>query len=121
MLLYLLICCHGLGLCQSAREGGGGRTFQKLRNLEVPKILLERGITLKRGRGVDVEMRSCHFFFTLQFNCIYSVCGEKVKFVLLHFDLHKILIQSLVLKHCVICIFLIHSDSVQKMPNALFI
>ena len=30
------------------RGGDGGRTFQKLRNLEV-EILLERGITLKRG------------------------------------------------------------------------
>ena len=28
--------------------GQGGRTFQKLRNLEV-EILLDRGITLKRG------------------------------------------------------------------------
>ena len=28
--------------------GGGGRTFKKLRNLGV-EILLERGITLKRG------------------------------------------------------------------------
>ena len=28
--------------------GGGGGTFKKLRNLEV-EILLERGITLKRG------------------------------------------------------------------------
>ena len=28
----------------------------------------------------------CHFFITLQFNRIYCVCGEKVKFVLLHFD-----------------------------------
>ena len=39
-------------------EGGGGG---------VPKILLERG---KGGKG------GCHFFITLQFNCIYSVCEE---------------------------------------------
>ena len=35
--------------CEGGGGGGwGGRTFQKLRNLEV-EILLERGITLKRG------------------------------------------------------------------------
>ena len=40
---------------------------------KVPNILLERGITLKRG--VDVEMGGgCHFFITLQFSCNYSVC-----------------------------------------------
>ena len=53
----------------------------------VPKILLERGDNSEQ-EGVNVEMGGggCHFFITLQFNRIYCVCGEKVKFVLLHFD-----------------------------------
>ena len=49
------------------------------------KPLLERGITLKRGGGGDVEMGGHHFFITLQFNCVYCVFGGKIKFPLLHF------------------------------------
>ena len=48
--------------------------------------MLERGDNLEKG-GVDIEMEGgCHFFITLQFNCIYCVFREKVKFPLLYFD-----------------------------------
>ena len=40
----------------------------------IRNVLLERRINLKRGGGIDVEMGGCHFFITLQFNHIYSVC-----------------------------------------------
>ena len=52
---------------------------------EVRKFLLEREDKPEKGEGgggVDVEMGSCHFFITLQFNHIYSVCGKsKVSFI----------------------------------------
>ena len=75
-------------------------------------------------------MEGCHFFITLQFICIcclWSVGGEQSLFyyifLLQSFDLtiqdsHS---RLLVLKHYIICIFLIYSDSVQKMSTALFI
>ena len=80
-------------------------------------------------------MGSCHFFITLQFNYIYTftlcvcvcVCGKsKVSFITFWFfnllnQPCKILIQVFkVVKHCIICIFMIHSGSVYKMSTALF-
>ena len=53
-----------------------------------PKTLLERGDNLEKV-GIDIEIgggKSCHFFITLQLNCIYCMFREKVKFTLLHFD-----------------------------------
>ena len=81
------------------------------------------------GGGLVEEMGGCHFFITLQFNCIDCVGGGELGlfyYILILFSLlswpYKILIQDfIVLKQCVICIFLIHSDSVQKMSTALFI
>ena len=71
--------------------------------------------------------KGCHFFVTLQFNHIYRVCGEsKVSFItfwifsLLSYPF-KILMQVfIVLKPGIICTFLIHSGSLQKMLSALF-
>ena len=64
------------------------------------------------------KWRGCQIFITLQFNCIYCVwVKSKVFFITFwFFSLWswpcKILIQVfIVLKHCIICIFLIHSDS----------
>ena len=68
-----------------------------------------------------------HFFITLQFNHIYCVCwGSKVFFITFQiFSLlsypFKIVIQVfIVLKPGIICTFLIHSGSIQKMLTALF-
>ena len=72
-------------------------------------------------------MGGCHFFITLQFNHIYCVCGEsKVPFSTFQiFSIlsypFKILIHVFtVLKPGIICTFLIHSGSLQKMLTALF-
>ena len=71
----------------------------------------------------------CYFlyYFTVQFNHIYCVLGEsKVSFITFRiFSLLsqpcKILIQVfIVLKPGIICTFLIHSGSLQKMLTALF-
>ena len=85
----------------------------------------EKGITLKRGGWC--RNGGCHFFITLQFNCIYCVLGKsKVSFIIFWFfsllnQSCKILIQVfIVLKHFVICIFLIHSDGLQRMLTVLF-
>ena len=51
----------------------GGRTFQKLSHLGVPKSLLESGDNSEKG-GIVVEMGCATFFITLQFNCIQCVC-----------------------------------------------
>ena len=62
-------------------------TPKKLSHLErgVPKSLLERRDNPEKGGGVAVEKGGLPFFITLQFNCIYCVWDEKVKFGLLHF------------------------------------
>ena len=72
-------------------------------------------------------MGGCHFFITLQFNHVYCVSGEiKVPFITFWlFSLLsqpcKILIQVfIVLKPNIICTFLIHYGSVQKMLTAFF-
>ena len=91
----------------------------------VPKILPERGDNPEKGDsggagggGVDGEMGRCHFFITLQFNFIYCV---QLQFGSSFFCVNHILIQVfIVLKHCIICIFLTHSDSLQRMLTALF-
>ena len=47
----------------------GGRTFQKLSHLGLPKSLLESRDNSEKG-GIVVEMGCPTFFITLQFNCI---------------------------------------------------
>ena len=105
---------------------GRGRTFKKLRHLRwVEYFLLERGINLKRGgRGEGVAT-----FLLLYISIIFTVFGEggsKVSFITFWiFSLSsypcKILIQVfIVLKPDIICTFLIHSGSLQKMLTALF-
>ena len=44
--------------------GGGGRG---------PKILLETG-DYPEKEGIGGDMGSCHFFISLQFDCIYYEC-----------------------------------------------
>ena len=55
--------------------------WQDLLKIELYEIFaLERGD--KPEKGLDVKMRGCHFFITLQFNHIYCVSGEsKVPFI----------------------------------------
>ena len=66
-------------------------------------------------------MAGCHFFITLQFGHIYFVYMGKVMFLYV-LVLQSLLFsfQSSVLKHCIICIFLIHFDSVPTMLTVLF-
>ena len=56
--------------------------WQDLLKIELYEIFaLERGD--KPEKGLDVKMRGCHFFITLQFNHIYCVSGEsKVPFII---------------------------------------
>ena len=65
-------------------------------------------------------MGGCHFFyyFKVQFNRIY-IFGSSV-FELAMQDFHPRSHPSLVLKPGIICTFLIHSGSLQKMLTALF-
>ena len=78
------------------------------------------GINLQRGRGLNVEMGGCHFFyyFAVQFNHI-NIFGSSV-FELAMQNFHPRSHPSLLLKPCIICTFLIHCGSLQKMLNALF-
>ena len=59
----------------------GGQDLPKIESLGgVPKILIEREDNPEKGGRVDVEMGEgggCHFFITLQFNCIHCMYGEK--------------------------------------------
>ena len=59
------------------KEEIGNRTFKKLSDLEggVRNVLLESEDKPERGE-VDVEIRGCYFFITLQFNLIYCVWGK---------------------------------------------
>ena len=66
-------------------------------------------------------------FISITFNHIYCVFGKsKVSFITFWFfgllsQPCKILLQVFIaLKHCIICVFLIHSGSVQKILTALF-
>ena len=67
-------------------------------------------------------MGGCHFFITLQFGHIYFVYMGKVMFLYYVLVLQSLLFsfQSSVLNHCIICIFLIHFDSVPAMLTVLF-
>ena len=67
-------------------------------------------------------MAGCHFFITLQFGHVYFVYMGKVMFLYYVLVLQSLLFsfQSSVLKHCIICIFLIHFDSVPTMLTVLF-
>ena len=62
------------------------------------------------------------FLITLQFNYIYCTCLGKVKCPLLCFDSSVFRVNQvfIVLKPCIICTFLVNSDSVKKMLTALF-
>ena len=96
--------------------------FQKLSRLEGGRdtmFFVRMWINVKRGDGT--------FFIILQFNHIYCACeNSKVSFITFWFfsllsEPCKIFIQVfIVLKHGIICIFLIHSGSTQKMLTALF-
>ena len=110
-----------------------GSTFQKL--VGGQKFLLERED--KPEKGVDVEMGRggrggchCFYYFTVQFSHICCVWGES-KVSLYYFldlqsfelamqDFHPRSHSSLLLKPGIICTFLIHSGSLQKMLTALF-
>ena len=116
----LRVAIHFLfNFCMNLR----GRNYKKLSwggGGGVSKFLLERRITLKKkgGGGVNVEMGVCHFFyyFTIQLHLLYACRKSKVSFITFQsFSLlsepWKILIHVfIVLKHCIICTFLIHSD-----------
>ena len=96
--------------------------------------MLERGdISVKRQ--VDVEMEregGCHFFyyFTVQpshIDCVYweskvslYYFSDLQSFELAMQDFHPRFHISLVLKPGIICTFLIHCGSVQKMLTAFF-
>ena len=48
----------------------------------IPNILLEREDNPEKGGGLIKKWGGCHFFITLQFNCIYCVWGKsKVSFI----------------------------------------
>ena len=112
----------------NTRSQLGGKTFQKLSHLGGFQIFCKRETGDKPEKGGLIQKwKGCHFFITLQFNHIYSVCGKsKNSFITFRFfsllsQPCNILIQIFVaLKHCIICIFQIHSGSVQKMLTALF-
>ena len=96
--------------------------------LKQQNVLLEKGDKPERGEGgrVDVEMEGCHIYYvTVQSHLLY-LRENKVPFITLWiFTLLSqpctILIQVFtVLKPGVICTFLIHFGSLQKMLTALF-
>ena len=105
---------------------GRGQDLPKIESLEVYEMFCQKwGINLKRG-GSCRNGGGCHFFITLQFNHIYCVSGKsKVPFIT--FRIFSILSQPfkilihvfIVLKPGIICTFLIHSGSLQKMLTAL--
>ena len=119
-----------LSIVGDGKLGWVGRTIQKLSHLGVPRFLLERGVTLKRGGG-DVEMGNggvstfLSFYSSITFTVCIGECGKSKVFLITFWFFNlliypcEILIQVFtVLKHCIICIFLIHSDSAQKMSTA---
>ena len=65
-------------------------------------------------------MGGCHFFTTLQFSSITFTFLDLQSFELTMQDIHLCSHPSLVLKSGIICTFLIHSGSLQKMLTALF-
>ena len=104
---------------------GGSRTFQNLSHQGWFDIFCQKGgINLKRG--LMQKWWGCHFFyyFTIPSHLFYVWEKSSFLYYFLFFNLLiqpcKILIQVFIeLKHCIICIFLIHSGSVQKMLTAL--
>ena len=65
------------------------------------------------------------YYFTVQFHLLFGEGG--VKFPLLNFGFQsfELTMQDsiqdfIVVKHCIICVFLIHSGSLQRMSTALF-
>ena len=89
------------------------RIFDLVRLRVFLYLLLEK--VQKEGRGVAT-------FLLLYSPITFTACVGKVRFPLLLFgSSFKILIQTfIVLKHGIICTFLIHSGSLQKMLTALF-
>ena len=99
----------------------GGRTLQKLIHLGgggVRNFLLERGDKPEKGEEVDVEMGVATFFTTLQFSSIIFTFSDLQSFELAMQDFHPHSHPNLVLKPGIICTFLIHSGSLQKMLTA---
>ena len=102
-----------------------GGTFQKLSHLGGIFFFCQKGrINNKPEKG---RLSVATLFITLQFNHVYSVCRKsKVSFITIRSigllsQSCKILVQVfIILKHCIICIFLIHSGIVQKILTALF-
>ena len=112
-------------------KGGGLGPSKNWVTWGLPKIFLERGDNPeKKGDWCRNGGLPLFYYFTVQFHllCVCVCGGGGVKFALLHFDSSVFWVnhtrfssKSIVLKHCIICIFLIHSNSVQKMLTALFI
>ena len=67
--------------------GVGGWTIQRLSHLGVPRFLLERGVTLKRG-GSDVEMGNggvsifLLFYSSITFTVCIWECGKSKVFLI---------------------------------------
>ena len=82
------------------------------------KFLLERGDKPEKGEGVDVEMGGLPLFLLL-----YSSVQSYLHFRIFNLELamqdfHPRFNPSLVLKLGIICTFLIHSGSLQKILTA---
>ena len=77
-------------------------------------INLKRRVDVETGGGVAT------FFSTLQFSSITFTFLDLQSFELVMQDFHPCSHSSLVLKPGIICTFLIHSGSLQKMLTALF-
>ena len=100
---------------------GGTKNFAR----KGGRITQKRGWGWCRNDGVaDFLLLYSSITFTV---CVYrGGMGSKVSFITFWFFIllsqpGKILIQVfIVLKHYIICIFLIHSDSLQRMPTGLF-
>ena len=84
------------------------------------KFFARKGDEPEKGRGVDVEMEVATFFTTLQFSSIAFTFSDLQSFELAMQDFHPRSHPSLVLKPGIICTFLIHSGSLQKMLTVLF-
>ena len=89
-------------------EGGGGKIFCS-----------KGGINLKR-RSQCRNGEVATFLTTLQFSSITFTFLGLQSFELAMQDFHPGSHQILVLKPAIICTFLIHSGSLQKMQTALF-
>ena len=75
----------------------------------------EKGELIRKGGGGVAT-----FFTTLQFSSIAFTFSDLQSFELAMQDFHPRSHPSLVLKPGIICTFLIHSGSLQKMLTALF-